>query len=72
MIETQNDEPLHPEVHVKLAGRDGNAFAIMAACTQAARKLGVSERELVDFRADAIRGNYDHLLRTCKKWFDVE
>jgi hypothetical protein len=64
-------EPKYPNVKVKLVGEDGNAYYILGACCLAARKAGVplEEREL--FMQEAKSGDYDNLLRTCLKWFDV-
>jgi hypothetical protein len=64
-------EPKYPNVKVELVGEDGNAFAILGACSLAARKAGVplEEREL--FMKEAKSGDYDNLLRTCMKWFDI-
>ena len=63
---------LHNNVHVKLVGEDGNAFAIIGRCMSAARKAGLSRDEVEAFRMEAMEGDYDHLLQTCIKYFDVE
>ena len=61
--------PKYPKVRVKLAGRDGNAFAILGLCAEAARKAKVPPEEIKAFHAEATSGDYDHLLRTCMRWF---
>jgi hypothetical protein len=61
----------HPEVHVELAGRDGNAYAIIGHVQRALRDAGVSGEEVSQFHAEATSGDYDHLLRTCMRWVDV-
>lgn len=72
MNETQQTNgPKYPQVRVKLIGRDGNAFAILGACSQAARAAGIDKAERDAFMAEATMGDYDHLLATCCKWFDV-
>ena len=63
--------PLYPHVRVKLTGKDGNAFSVMGAVTAALRKAGVSAEERNRFCAEAMSGDYGHLLRTCMKWVDV-
>lgn len=64
--------PKYPNIKVKLLGEDGNAFFILGRCLQAMRRAGISEKERDEFRKEATSGNYDHLLATCFKWFDVE
>ena len=61
--------PKYPKVRVKLIGEDGNAFAILGRCIEAARKAKVSPEEIKAFHAEATSGDYDHLLRTCMRWF---
>lgn len=61
----------HPKVKVQLTGRDGNCFAILGTCLAAARRAGVPRAEIDAFLAEAMAGDYDHLLRVCMTWFDV-
>jgi hypothetical protein len=63
--------PLHPKVHVRLVGKDGNAFAILGRCQRAAKEAGLSKEEISQFFAEATAGDYDHLLATAIRWFDV-
>jgi len=56
---------------VKLVGTDGNAFALLAKCSQVLRKAGYSHEECERFRKEATEGDYNHLLRTCSRWCDV-
>lgn len=63
--------PKYPDVQIELAGQDGNAFFILGKCLQAMRKAGLSQQERDVFKAEATDGNYDHLLQTCIKWFDI-
>lgn len=64
-------DPIYPKVKVKLVGKDGNAFSILARCGEAARKKGVPKEEIDKFYNEAMSGDYDNLLRTCMKWFSV-
>ena len=57
---------------VKLLGRDGNAFVILGSCTEAARKAKWSDEEIKEFIEEATSSDYDHLLQTAMKYFDVE
>lgn len=55
-------EPTHPHVHVQLTGRDGNAFAIIAAVAKALRRE-VGKDAATAFTAAAFAcGSYDELL----------
>lgn len=49
---------------------DGNAFAILGAAQSAMRKAGRTS-EWDSILAEATAGDYDHLLRTMMKHFDV-
>jgi hypothetical protein len=64
-------EPKFPDVHVQLTGQDGNAFAILAAVKRAMRLAEVSEFDIGCFAKEATTGDYDHLLKTCMEWVDV-
>ena len=57
---------------VKLVGQDGNAFAIIGACTKAARKAGWTSEEITQVRDEMMSGDYNHLLATAMKHFDVK
>jgi hypothetical protein len=64
------DDVKFPDVEVQLTGTDGNAFAVMGQVARALRKAGHGDQ--VDaFRAEAMSGDYNHLLATCMKWVDV-
>ena len=62
----------YPDVSVQLVGEDGNAFAIIGRCVQAARRGDVPRAEIDEFRVEATSGNYDNVLQTCMRWFDVQ
>ena len=57
---------------VKLVGQDGNAFNILGICRRAAVNDGWSSEEITTFMDEAMSGDYDHLLRTAMKYFDVQ
>lgn len=61
----------YPEIEVQLSGEDGNAFAIRGRVSEALRREGVSDAEVEAFRAEAMSGDYDALLRTCARWVSV-
>lgn len=57
---------------VKLIGRDGNAFAIIGACQEAARKAGMPADQIKTIIAEMMSSNYDNLLMVATKYFDVQ
>lgn len=62
--------PKYPELHVKLTGRDGNAFMIMGRVGPVIRKAHGKEAEK-EFLDEAMSGDYAHLLRTCGEWVTI-
>ncbi len=60
-----------PKTRVKLLGKDGNAFAIMGECQRAAKKDGWSAEHIKFVMDEMMSGDYDHLLQTALKYFDV-
>lgn len=63
-------EKIKPKV--KLIGRDGNAFSIMASCRRAARQAKWSEEKIESLLKDMMSGDYNHLLSVAMDNFDVE
>ena len=64
-------EPVTKPV-LELTGHDGNAFAILGSAMRVAGKAGWTKEEVDKFMNEAQSGDYDHLLQTCMKYFDVE
>ncbi len=58
-----------PELN--LSEMDGNAFFILGRARRVAKRAGWTEDKISTFTADAESGDYDHLLQTCMKYFDV-
>ena len=56
---------------VKLIGEDGNAFVILGVCKSAARKAKMPKEKIDAILEEMMSGDYDHLLRTACKYFDV-
>lgn len=67
---TETRKTRYPEIEVQLTGQDGNAMNLMAIVTRALRRAGHGD-EVGEFMAQAMSGNYDHLLRTCAEWVSV-
>jgi hypothetical protein len=58
-----NTNTLHCEpVKLKLVGLDGNAWSLMGAFTNAARKQGRSKEEIKAVMDDCMSSDYNHLL----------
>ena len=66
------ENPLFPEVTVKLVGSNGNAFNIIGLCNKEARKQKVPADKINEFMDEAMASDYSNLLRTCMKWFNIE
>jgi hypothetical protein len=60
------------KIKVQLSGEDGNAFAIIARCSKAARKGGMDTAEWEKIMEEMMAGDYDHLIATAMKHFDVK
>ena len=57
---------------LKLAGTNGNGFALLGAAVRAARKAGWTAEQVDDLKKRATRGSYDDLLLAIATAFDVE
>jgi hypothetical protein len=66
----ENKMPKFPDVTVQLTGEDGNAFFIIGAVSKALKRAGHSEAA-AEFQAEAMSGDYDHVLQTCMDYVDV-
>lgn len=62
----------YPNVQIKLAGEDGNAFSILARVARAMRKAGVSNDEITTYNTEATSGDYDNLLRVTMSWVSCD
>ena len=54
---------------LRLVGEDGNAFFILARASKVAKQNGMDWTKIC---AEAMAGDYDHLLQTMMKYFEVE
>ncbi len=62
----------YPDIQVRLVGEDGNAFAILGRVSKALKRAGVDRSDIDKFMAEAMSGDYNHLLRTCMAWVDTD
>lgn len=65
------DIPQQGKTVVKLTGANGNAYNILGICRKAAKKDGWSEEHIDFVIQEMMAGDYDHLLQTAMKYFDV-
>lgn len=56
--------PKFPHIEVPLIGESGDAFAIIGRVRRAMRRGGCTKEQIAEFSAEAMSGDYDHLLRT--------
>jgi hypothetical protein len=61
----------YPEIKVKLTGKDGNAYAILGATIRALRAAKLPDSEIDRYQAEAMAGDYNHLLAVTMDWVDV-
>jgi hypothetical protein len=63
--------PKYPNVRVKLSGRDGNAWSVIARVGEALKRAKVPPDEISRYTDESVSGDYDHLLKTAMRWVDV-
>jgi cobalamin biosynthesis protein CbiG len=61
-----------PEVSVTLVGTDGSSLAVVGAVIRALRRAGIKPRAIDDYQAEALSGDYNHLLQVTMATVDVE
>jgi len=69
--DTKRTSPRFPEVEVPLIGEDGNAFAIMGRVARALKGAGCDKPTILEFRCEAMAGDYNHLLTTVMDWVSI-
>ncbi len=53
-----------------LVGKDGNAFAIMGEVSKTLRKAGLGDK-VAEYKAKAMSGDYDNLLRVSMEYVEI-
>ena len=61
----------YPGIEVQLIGEDGNAFFIVGRVIRAMKREGVPMEVLNEFRAEALSGDYNHVLNTVQKYVTI-
>ena len=62
---------MNKENKPKVVLSDGNAFAIIGEMKSAAKKANWSREKILEMSSEAMSGDYDNVLRTAGKYFDV-
>ena len=57
---------------LKLSGTDGNAFAVIGKARSVGKQACWSEDKIQRFTKEAMSGDYDKVLTTCMKHFEVK
>lgn len=66
------DTVKYPDISVELIGNDGNAFAILGRCKKAMTRAECTKEQIQEFIEEATSGDYDNVLHTCMRYFDVQ
>lgn len=67
----QDNNCKHPDIEVRLSGENGNALFLVGIVRRAMGKRGVSLKEQLEFCDEALSGDYDHVLATCRRYVSV-
>jgi len=62
----------YPDISIPMVGEDGNAFSILGRVKRIMRRADLPDSEWEAFYAEATSSNYDHLLMTVMRWFEVD
>ena len=64
---SEGDKPV-----VQLLGSDSNAFSIIGKCMKVARREGWSNEKITQIREEMTSGDYNKVLVTAMKYFEIE
>lgn len=64
-----NNKYIH--IKIKLIGKNGNAFSILAKVNKKLEKHNVPQQDRDLFLKQAMSGDYNNLLRVCMNWFTI-
>lgn len=60
-----------PTVQIQLSGPEGNAYVILGRASSALLDAGYTVEEKDQYIEEATADDYDHLLKTTKKWVNL-
>lgn len=63
---------VNKKINLQLVGLNGNAFSLMGAFDNRARREGWTKEEIEAVLNEAMSGDYDHLIRTLNEHCCVE
>jgi hypothetical protein len=69
---TIENGPKYPRIKVQMIRTYVGFHSTVTAVQAAMRQAGLPLQELSTFYADAAEGTEDNLLRTCRRWVDVD
>jgi len=58
-------------IELQLVGEDGNAFSILGKASKALKRNDLYDEYWKDYESEATSGDYNNLLVTTMKYFDV-
>lgn len=61
-----------PKVNFDLTSVDSNAFSLLGHFHKAAKRAGWSKDEIEKVKAEAMHGDYDHLVATLMEHCDID
>lgn len=64
--------PVYPDISVKLIGEPGDAKSVLEKCEAAMRDSGLNDEAVTEFLNEAQSGDYNKLLATCVRYFEVQ
>lgn len=62
----------YPNISIPMVGEDGNAFSILGRVKRIMRRADLPDSEWEAFHTEATSKDYDHLLMTVMRWFEVD
>lgn len=62
----------HPEIEVVLSGADSNVYSILGIVRKAMHSHRLKNEEIQEFMAEAMSGDYDHVITTIMQWVTVD
>lgn len=60
-----------PQITVVLVEVGGSEYSVLGGVLRALKRAGAGPDQLRELAFEAVAGDYDHLLRTIKKWVYV-
>jgi len=64
-------KPKYGQYKIKIVGGNGNAFMLLSSAKRQLREQNADPKIFDEFSKEAMSGDYDHLLKTFLKFFDV-